>query len=193
MTTIPFEPRRETDALLAETRNLPKEVAPPHDLWPAVEARLDAQSRQLKPRAFGWPAALAAGFLVAAVSAILTWGLMRESGPAVEPSRMARVESPTVLPVRYGPNSSLGATQLAARDELLKEFRGRFEQLAPETRESVVRNLAVIQKAADEIDAALAQDPASGLLNGLLLGTYQEELQLYSKVVIAGDGSHWRT
>lgn len=193
MTTIPFEPRRESDALLAKTRNLPKDIPPAHDLWTGIEARLDGQSRQAKLRTFGWPAALAAGFLVAAVSAILTWGLMREPGPATEPGRMAGGESQTVLPVRYGPNSSLGATQLAARDELLTEFRGRFDELAPETREAVVRNLAVIQRAADEIDAALAQDPASGLLNGLLLGTYQEELQLYSKVVTAGDGSHWRT
>jgi hypothetical protein len=44
-----------------------------------------------------------------------------------------------------------------------------------------VKNLAIIQRAVDEIDAALAQDPASGLLNELLIGAYKQELQLYSR------------
>jgi hypothetical protein len=98
-----------------------------------------------------------------------------------------------VVPVSYGPNSALGAMQLTARDELLPEFRSRFALLAPATQQAVLKNLAVIQQAADEIDAALAQDPASGLLNELLVGTYRQELELYSKVVAAGDGSTRRT
>jgi hypothetical protein len=97
------------------------------------------------------------------------------------------------MPVNYGPNSALGAPQLAARDELMPEFRRRFELLAPATQEAVLKNLAVMQQAADEIDAALAKDPASGLLNELLVGTYQQELELYSKVVTASDGSTRRT
>lgn len=124
--------------------------------------------------------ALAAGVLVAAVSALLTWGLMRD--PMAMPT-----------PVNYGPNSALGAVQLKARDELLVQFRQRLNEMPPETRETVVKNLAIIQRAADEIDAALAQDPASGLLNGLLLSTYQEELQIYSKVVTSGDTLTRRT
>ncbi len=111
---------------------------------------------------------------------LLTWGLMRD--PMAMPT-----------PVNYGPNSALGAVQLMARDELLVQFRQRLNETPPETRETVVKNLAIIQRAADEIDAALAQDPASGLLNGLLLSTYQEELQIYSKVVTSGDTLTRRT
>jgi len=173
MTTIPFGRGPRKDSLLAQASNLPQEIAPPRDLWPAIAAKLSKQSRAA-PRRFGWPAALAAGFLVAAISALLTWGLMRD--PMAAP-----------LPVNYGPNSALGAVQLKARDDLLVQFRQRLNELPPETRETVVKNLAIIQRAADEIDAALSQDPASGLLNGLLLSTYQEELQIYSKVVTAGD------
>ena len=51
-----------------------------------------------------------------------------------------------------------------------------------------MKNLAVIQTAANEIDAALAQDPASGMLNELLVGTYKQELQLYS----TGRHRRWR-
>jgi hypothetical protein len=60
--------------------------------------------------------------------------------------------------------------------------------LKPETRDAIVKNLAVMQTAADQIDAALAKDPASGMLKGFLVGTYKQELQLYSSVVTAGDG-----
>lgn len=194
MTTIPFGRGPQKDPLLEQASNLPRDIEPPHDLWPAISARLAEQSPATSRR-FSWPMALAAGFLVAAVSALLTWGLMRNPEPAaggnVIAGRSATEAAP--MPVNYGPNSALGAVQLKAREELLAQFRQRLAELPPETRATVVRNLAIIQRAADEIDAALAQDPASGLLNGLLLSTYQEELQIYSTVVTAGGDPTRRT
>ena len=184
MTTLPFGPRnRETDPLLARAAELPKDIAPPRDLWPAIAARLTSTPQRAESRAFGWPAALAAGFLVASVSALLTWGLMREPDPAVatNPATSGTSTVAAITPVQYGPNSALGAKELATRDELLVQFRQRLDGLSPQTREAVVKNLAIIQRAADEIDAALAQDPASGLLNELLIGAYKQELQLYSR------------
>jgi hypothetical protein len=189
MTTIPFGPRRDDDALMSKASELPKDVAPARDLWPGIAARLGEERRATAPRSFGWPMALAAGLLVAAVSALLTWGLLREPLTPADVLAGGDAAPAAVVPVSYGANSALGAEQLAARDALLVEFQSRFAQLAPETREAVLANLAVIQKAADEIDAALARDPASGLLNELLVGTYQQELQLYSKVVTARDGT----
>ena len=50
-----------------------------------------------------------------------------------------------------------------------------------------------MQVAANQIDAALAKDPASGMLKGMLMGTYKQELQLYSTVVTSGDGPTRRT
>ncbi|MEX1993685.1 MAG: hypothetical protein WD929_03395, partial [Steroidobacteraceae bacterium] len=169
---------------------LPKDIAPPRDLWPAISARLAAVQPRTPPRAFSWPVALAAGFLVASVSALLTFGLMREPDPALQvPLAGSAAAESAILPVNYGSNSMLTPADLAARDQLLAQFRERLDQLSPQTRDAVVSNLAIIQRAADEIDAALAQDPASGLLNELLLGAYRQELQLYSKVVTASDGS----
>jgi len=195
MTTIPFGPRRDGDALIARASELPQEVAPARDLWPGIAARLGEGRRAATSRGMGWPAALAAGFMVAAVSALLTWGLLREPSTPPDAGALAGggAAPAMVVPVSYGANSALGAEQLAARDALLAEFQGRFGALAPATREAVLANLAIIQKAADEIDAALARDPASGLLNELLVGTYQQELQLYSKVVTARDGTTRRT
>jgi hypothetical protein len=127
--------------------------------------------------------------LVASVSALLTWSLTRDpqqSAPAVVAE--APVTGDDFVPVNYGPNSGVTPAELAARDALLGDFREAFATLKPETREAIARNLAVMQAAADEIDAALAKDPASGMLRGMLAGTYKQELQLYSHVVTARDG-----
>ena len=194
MTTIPFGRGPQKDPLLEQASNLPGDIEPPRDLWPAIAARLAEQS-PATTRRFSWPMALAAGFLVATVSALLTWGLMRDPAPAPPSTAIAdnTVTQAVPVPVNYGANSPIGAVQLKARDDLLVQFRQRLNELAPETRAAVVKSLAIIQNAANEIDAALAKDPASGLLNGLLLSAYQEELQIYSKVVTSGGAQTRRT
>jgi hypothetical protein len=195
MNTVPFGPRNPPeDPLLAKAAELPKDVAPPRDLWPGIAARI-ARGEQAPARpAFRWPLALAAALLVASVSALLTWSLVRDPQPAGT-TQIASVPAAAgdFVPVSYGPNSGLTAKELAARDELFTQFRGAFETLKPETRDAIVKNLAIMQTAADQIDAALAKDPASGMLKGMLVGTYKQELQLYSTVVTSRDGLTRRT
>ncbi len=195
MNTVPFGPRNPPeDPLLAKAAELPKDVAPPHDLWPGIAARIAKTEESPARPAFRWPLALAAALLVASVSALLTWSLVRDPQP-VTPAVIAdtRVPAGDFVPVSYGPNSGLTAKELAARDELFTQFRGAFETLKPETRDAIVKNLAIMQTAADQIDAALAKDPASGMLKGMLVGTYKQELQLYSTVVTSRDGLTRRT
>jgi hypothetical protein len=195
MNTIPFGPRNPPeDPLLAKAAELPKDVEPPRDLWPGIAARLGEPPREANDRGFRWPMALAAGFLVASVSALLTWNLARAPDPvAPTPVAATDYQAADVVPVSYGPNSGLTAQELTARDELVARFREKFTTLRPETRDAIVKNLAIMQAAADEIDAALAKDPASGMLKGMLVGTYKQELQLYSTVVTSGDGHTRRT
>lgn len=195
MNTLPFGPRNPPeDPLLAKAAGLPQDVEPPHDLWPGIAARLGEAPRDAASRGFRWPMALAAGFLVASVSALLTWSLLRGPDPAVQPQIAGtQLAATDVVPVNYGPNSGLTAQELVARDELVARFRETFATLRPETRDAIVKNLAIMQTAADQIDAALAKDPASGMLKGMLVGTYKQELQLYSTVVASGDGLTRRT
>ena len=194
MNTIRFGPRNPEDPLLAKAAELPKEIEPARDLWPVIEARLGEAPRSDEGRGFRWPMALAAGFVVASVSALLTWSLMRSPDP-VTPTTLANTTAPMaeIVPVNYGPNSGLTAQELKARDELVVRFRETFATLRPETRDAIVKNLAIMQTAADEIDAALAKDPASRMLKGMLVGTYKQELQLYSTVVTSSDGLTRRT
>jgi hypothetical protein len=195
MNTIPFGPRNPSeDPLLAKAAELPKEVEPQRDLWPGIAARLGEAPRRAEPRGSRWPMALAAGVLVASVSALLTWSLVRAPDPATQPQAVATdYQAADIVPVSYGPNSGLTAQELVARDELVVRFREKFTTLRPETRDAIVKNLAIMQAAADEIDAALAKDPASGMLKGMLVGTYKQELQLYSTVVTSSDGTTRRT
>lgn len=196
MNTVPFGPRNPPDdPLLAKAAELPKDIAPQRDLWPAIAARLQQAGEAPQKPAFRWPLALAAALLVASVSALLTWSLLRDP-QAAGPEVIAQAQSPAaadIVPVHYGPNSGLSAAELAARDALLVQFRDAFATLRPETREAIRKNLAVMQAAADEIDAALAKDPASGMLQGMLAGTYKQELNLYSTVVTSRDGLTRRT
>ena len=195
MNTILFGPRNPPeDPLLAKAAELPMDVEPPRDLWPGIAARLGEAPREANDRGFRWPMALAAGFVVASVSALLTWSLMRAPTPTVVASTpTVQAQATDIVPVSYGPNSGLTAQELMARDELVVRFREKFTTLRPETRDAIVKNLAIMQAAADEIDAALAKDPASGMLKGMLVGTYKQELQLYSTVVTSGDGHTRRT
>jgi hypothetical protein len=195
MNTISFGPRNPSeDPLLAKAAELPKEVEPQRDLWPGIAARLGEAPRRAEPRGSRWPMALAAGVLVASVSALLTWSLVRAPDPATQPQAVATdYQAADIVPVSYGPNSGLTAQELVARDELVVRFREKFTTLRPETRDAIVKNLAIMQAAADEIDAALAKDPASGMLKGMLVGTYKQELQLYSTVVTSSDGTTRRT
>jgi hypothetical protein len=189
MKIIPFRRAdREREPLDDQLAALSRSIDPPRDLWPAIAARLGEQARPA-PRHRQWPMALAAGVAIAAVSAVLTWGLLREPGTIGG----SGTGDAALVPVSYGPNSALDAGQLQTRDELLAQFRERLAGLPPETREAVLKNLAIIQHAADDIDAALADNPGSGLLNQLLFGTYQEELRIYSQVITAGGDLSRRT
>jgi hypothetical protein len=64
------------------------------------------------------------------------------------------------------------------RRALAASVRGRLETLPPATRKVVVANLAAINKAMDEIDAALKTAPDSGLDGQLLLSIYVDQLTL---------------
>ncbi|HKP16524.1 MAG TPA: hypothetical protein VJT85_10665, partial [Gemmatimonadaceae bacterium] len=63
------------------TAALPREIAPPPDLWPAIRAELAPRSARTIRWTAGWRLA-AAGLLVAASSSILTLFAVRAREPA---------------------------------------------------------------------------------------------------------------
>jgi hypothetical protein len=186
MSTIRFgRDERERDALLSKVGTLPQCIEPARDLWPEIRARLEQQPVAAKtaPRIMSWPWALAAGIAIASVSVLFTWLAVRApgDGPA-QVASLAPAPVAALQTVSYGGYARLGAEYTETRAAMLQLFRARLATLPPDVQLLVGQDLATIQKAADDIDAALSDDPSSQLLNRLLLSTYQEEMRLYTRV-----------
>lgn len=176
---------RERDPLLARAAELAQDVAPGRDLWPGIHDRIASESPGARPvsRGVPWRWAMAAGVAVAATSVLFTWMALRPADQgAVQLAGAPSAGVAALQPVAYGDNSRPGPEYMAARAEMIELFQARLSQLPPETQVRVGQDLAAIQVAADDIGAALAGDPASRLLNRLLLSTFQDEIDLYSSV-----------
>ena len=197
MSTIRFgRDERERDPLLARVAGLPPSVEPSRDLWAGIRAEIGKPVVAAAAPRHGlpWSWALAAGVTVASVSVLFTW--MAVKSPGSDPAQMAAV-APTPVeslqPVSYGNYARLGPEYVETRGQMLEMFRSRLATLPDDVRLRVEQDLATIQKAANDIDAALATDPSSQLLNRLLLSTYQEELRLYTRVAAPLQPEHERT
>ena len=197
MSTIRFgRDERERDPLLQQVGALPPAIEPSRDLWPDIHARLGQAPPAARPtpRGLSWSWALAAGTAIATVSVLFTWMAVRAPEQAAVPvAAVSPSPVESLQPVSYGSYARLGPEYVETRAQLLGAFKARLATLPPDVRVRVEQDLATIQKAADDIDAALAQDPSSRLLNSLLLGTYQEELRLYTRVAAPNDAERQRT
>lgn len=198
MTTLRFGRNdRERDPVLARVAALPESVEPSRDLWPGIRAQLQEQpARQpaARPHGLSWSWALAAGVAIASVSALFTWMAVKAPDEAaVQVAALAPTPVEALQPVSYGQYARLGPEYIETRAEMLDLFRTRLATLPDDVRLRVEQDLAAIQQAADDIDAALAQDPSSRLLNRLLLSTYQEEMRLYTHVASPQAAANERT
>jgi hypothetical protein len=158
-------------ALDEQLRALAREVDPPRDLWPAVEAAI----RPTSPRR--WPLAVAASLVAATIAAVAGWQAGRNLGPT--PSMAATVAigaggADPALPQGHG--------FVAARTVLERTFAERLPLLDVKTRLRIEHDLATIQSANADIRRALAADPQSPVLNRLLEGIWQQEFDLYVTV-----------
>jgi hypothetical protein len=172
------------ESLDAALANLPVEIRPARDLWPAIlQATHEpaAPVRGYRQRPLALAACLALGLLVGAVS----WPLWhRTSGESVA-ARPAPVGDTPAIAVSY--QLPQDADFLATRAALERTFAERLTLLAPKTRTRVQLDLEVIRKANADIRDALRADPASPLLLQLLRNTWQQEINLYTTVAHATD------
>jgi hypothetical protein len=171
---------RETDAtsrLEQALGRLPRNVDPAHDLWPAIEARLEA--REARPRRWPWQAA--AAVLLVAGSSLLTASLVRR-----DLSRVVRMQAPAAqvatIPAAYGAAYALDPEYVAARQQLSSMLESRIDSMPASARQKLEANLAEIRRATAEISEALALQPGDPLLEELLLNTYQDELAVLASV-----------
>ncbi|HEX6644348.1 MAG TPA: zf-HC2 domain-containing protein [Gemmatimonadales bacterium] len=154
------ECRADYDAaryLAPATGRLPRSIEPPARVWAGVEARI-ARRRTVTPRL----AAAAAVVLMAVSSAVTALVLGRDDAPAPAALAAPAFEASYIQ-------------QASALADLLARDRGR---LAPETIETLERNLRIIDGAIAESRAALEADPADPDLRLLLRASHEQKVAL---------------
>ena len=181
---------------------LPREVPPPHDGWPALEARLraggmpeseSAVQRRGTTTESAWrrrPRMMQVAIL-AAVLASAAVGISIDRW-ILSPARQA----PPVAAVPGNTGTSAGMTvayvtdprYLHEREALLRSLDAKLATLPPPTRKKVLQSLATIHQSMQEIQQALGREPGNALLQELLIDTYQDEMQVLSTVQQASGG-----
>jgi len=180
---------------------LPREIDPPRDLWPGIAARLDAPTAAQSRRA-AWLVQAAAAVLLVAGSSLLTARLVERRAVPAQTAQSQPPRSGTsvlnaavgAMPAAFGPNVHLDPEYMTDRRQLTAMLQARLAKMPPSTRTKLELNLAEMRRAAEEINAALAEQPGDPLLQELLLKTYQDELAVLSNVSaltseVSGDNS----
>jgi Putative zinc-finger len=155
--------------LLAAARALPRAVHPDRELWPGIEARLfprrATRPHRQRPRAL---LALAAGIALLLAGALLATWYQRTTAPAASAFALERQ--------RYD-RESADLAQSLGRDST---------GLPGDTRAVVQRNLAIVDRAIREAEAALASDPGNAELEQMILARYAQRLALLKRATEAG-------
>ena len=159
-------------ALIDKARALPRGIDPPRDLLPAIREGVLPQRTD-----FRWMriAALAASALIlsAAVITSLQFGERPAGDPGETPLLAASPEMDDLRAVEQG--------YIEATEQLLSTIETQRDRLSPETQAVLDKNLAIIDHAIAEVQAALAEDPGD-TDSGLVLTTiYQQKLGLLQR------------
>jgi anti-sigma factor RsiW len=164
--------RAEFDAVRAVVRaaaELPETSVEPRDLWPGIAERLEAAPRTRRR----WQPWLAAAAMLVAVSG--AWWAGRWSA-APSPHSVA----PSTDAVRATAESSADFRQeyRRARDELDALLAARREGMSPENLIIVEESLCVIDRAIEDIESALLDNPEDPNLNRSLRLAYDRQLHV---------------
>jgi hypothetical protein len=168
----------EPDSLDDLLAGLPRDIEPPRNLWPSVARRISAGRRSVSR-----PIALAAALVCGCVGGALTWAVLHERPGPATPIAQPVSQAAAAAALRF--DEPRGPQYLAARAELERTFRERLVLLQPGTRVKIEADLAVIQRAHEDIRLALAAEPANPLLERFFESTLHDEFDLYEQVVEA--------
>ena len=182
-----YENDERNDELAALAARLPREVAPPRDLWPGIEAAISKQAPRRRPweRPWEWRwervlAQAAAVLVLVGGSSSITWYLTDKGGEQAAPPL---VSTPLVVqPVAGYSEHGLGADFLDTRADLASRLEQELRRLPPDTRSEVRQNIVRRRAAISEINLALVEEPDNALLQELLLSMYREEISVMQRV-----------
>ena len=170
--------------LLHQVGDLPREIAPSRDLWPAVAAQLSGAPKVVHGRFSGsWRRRLAAAaaVLVAVGSLLIAYSLGRQHSGVR--SALAPTASPLAVPARLGdPTFAVAEAELIdARNQLLAALDARRSSMSPHTQRVVDDSLRLIDEAIARMSAALVDDPLNPKLANQLAGAYRTQIELLQR------------
>jgi hypothetical protein len=151
------------DKLESGLKRLPREVQPSRDLWPGIESRLKAR-RAVQPL---WTYSLAASLFLAVAAGGLWIGLGAHQ----------KAGTPQEI-VASGPASGPSEAYFAQRAAFAERSVNTATDLAPATRDVILKNLRIIEGSMQDMQAALDKDPNNPRLRALLFDLYQNEARL---------------
>jgi len=170
------------EKLDALTAALPREIAPPPELWGAIRAELAERSSDAR-RWDRWRLA-AAALLIAASSSLLTIVALhgRDRARTVATAAPAAPASSSVATTGEGelPARLVSAEQsyLRSTESLRRKLDERRDSLAPSTVETVERSLRIADSAIAEARAALERDPSNAVLAALFTSNYERKIDV---------------
>src|SRR3569833_192796 len=174
-----------TPKLVSSLRDLPREIAPPRDLWKGIEAEIAAPVPPVVKPPSHKVRYLAAAAVIVAV-AVGVWigrvSLPVPAGPVPVASRPP-VDEPGAFHAAY----VMGPKYINQRAQLVKDLATRLAQLPPDSRAKVLSSLQTIDDSKRDLERELGKDPSNALLQELLVNTYQDEMRVLTAVHEAGN------
>lgn len=160
----------ELRGLLDRAAALPREIDPPLDLFPALRREIDQRVRPSAPsRAWlGW-AGLAASLLLLVTALGVGSDWWRGPAGPVEPV----APEAALADFRAAEREYLRATEM-----LLDSLEASGGEMSPETAQVIENNLAIIDRAIDEVHLALADEPGNRRNGQVLTALHRQKLQL---------------
>jgi len=167
-------------ALGAESAALPREIAPPDDLWLDIRGQLTPRRVRGSEFVLTWNVRhLAAAAVVIAVASSALTALVLRSNTTVRSASTAAASTTDAqvaeLPARLASAEHGYARSVEALQRTLDERR---DSLAPSTVATVERSLRIADSAIAEARTALARDPANRALVALFASNYERKIDL---------------
>jgi hypothetical protein len=175
-------------SLVSSLRDLPREIAPPRDLWKGIEAEIAAPAATPVKAPSHRLRYLAAAALVGALGLGVWIGqwmdrpLAVATGTAVTANNQAPLDEPGAFHAAY----VMGPKYINQRAQLVQDLQARMSQLPPESRAKVLSSLQAINDSKRDLERELGKDPSNALLQELLVNTYQDEMRVLTAVHEAG-------
>ena len=175
---------KSDDKLMMAARGLATEVAPERDLWPGVEEAIQTQKQPQRSRMPPMLAQAAAVVMLIGASSMVTYSLIKYDDANTAPQSVVRVEPTNLVfeQAAFGADQTFDSVFGRASGNVAADLNRGLENLSPETRADVERNLAVIRQAITDISQALEDEPNNAFLQELLVEAYGNELALMNRV-----------